>query len=163
MKPHVLLILVGSVVFASVVLVNSQNLYPRKYPMHDLCKTMGDEKYPAGIVILNPNVVAIEMPTYPQKALENGIEGGVYVQVLVNRNGEVVAATPIMGFEHHWAASVKASVTARFDPQWLSIQTGDVAGILFFRFSKGKIQLEDMRERPIDPTMPPVRRGNIKP
>lgn len=158
MKPHILLILI-----ASVVVVNSQNLYPRKYPMHYLCKTMGDEKYPAGIVILNPNVVAIELPTYPQKVLENRIEGMVQVQVLVNRNGEVVTATPILGFEHHWAASVKASVTARFDPQWLSRQTGDVAGILLFRFSKGQVKLEDLPSRPIDPTLPPVRRGITKP
>jgi hypothetical protein len=143
MKPHILLILI-----ASVVVVNSQNFYPRKYPMHDLCKTMGDEKYPSGMVILNPNVVAIEMPPYPQKAPENRIEGMVRVQVVVNQNGEVVTATPVLGFEHHWAASVKASVTARFDPQWLSRQTGDVAGILLFNFTKGQVKLVQLPTRP---------------
>jgi hypothetical protein len=157
MKPYLLLIL-----FASVVVVNSQRLYPREYPMYELCKAMGNETYPAGMVILNPYVIAIEMPTYAQRATDNRIER-VQVQVWVNKNGEVVTATPILGFERLWAASVKASVTARFDPQWLSRQTGDVAGILLFRFDKGQVKLEDFATRPTDPTLPPVRRGIIKP
>jgi len=157
MKPYVLLIL-----FASVVVVNSQNLYPREYPMHYLCKAMGNEKYPAGMVILNPNVVAIEIPTYPQKAMENRIEGRVEVQVLVNQNGEVVTATPILGFEHLWAASVKAAVTARFDPKTLATEPSKVAGILMFKFSGGKVELEKMPD-PKNITGPPVRRGIPRP
>lgn len=162
MKPHVPLILIASVVFASVIVVNSQHPSERKSPMYNLCKTMWEE-YPAGRVIVNPHVVAIEMPAYPQKALENRIEGTVLVQVVVNQDGEVITATPILGSKHLWAASVKASVTARFDPRWLSRQTGDAAGVLQFRFGKGKLKLEDMRPRPIDPTLPPVRRGITKP
>ena len=156
MKPHVLLIL-----FASVVLANSQKLYPREYPMHDLCKVMGNENYPAGMPILNPQVVAIELPTYQQRATEDPSDGRVYVQVLVNQNGEVVAATPIVGFEHHWAASVKAAVTARFDPKTLATEPRKVAGILTFKISGGKVELENLSGAPKSTV--PIRRGFPRP
>ena len=157
MKPYLLLIL-----FASVVVVNSQNLYPRKYPMHDLCKAIGDEKYPAGMVLLNPHVISIEMPVYPQRALENRIEGRVEIQVFVNENGEVVTATPILGFEDLWAASVRAAVTARFDPKMLAREPSKVGGILAFKFWGGKFELEQMSDTK-NITAPPVRRGIPRP
>jgi hypothetical protein len=156
MKRYVLLIL-----FASVVVVNSQNLYPREYPMHVLCKAMGNEKYPAGMPILNTDVVAIEVPTYAQRATDNRIER-VWVQVVVNQNGEVVTATPIVGFEHLWAASVKAAVTARFDPQKLPTESSKVAGILLFKLSGGKVDLDKMSDGK-SITVPPVRREIPKP
>jgi hypothetical protein len=159
MKANFLLILC-----AYTVLAIGQNLQQPKLPMHNLCKTMSDEKYPAGTVILNPNVVAVESPPYPQKMLGNRIESRVMVQVLVNQDGEVITATPISGSEHLWAASVKASVTARFDPKWLSSQTGNAAGILLFYFRNGKVELEKMPViDPKDPTIPSVRRGITKP
>jgi len=104
---------------------------------------------------LNSQVAAIELRSYPQDAQENRGEGQfVFVQVVVNENGDVIAATPVEGKEELWAASVRAAVTAHFDPKTLAKEPGKLTGILRFYFSNGKVELT---------TAAPVRRGISKP
>ena len=156
MKPHVLLILI-----ASTFVVNGQDSQKPQSPMDILCGQMTGGERPSGRV-LNPSVMSIELPAYPQKALENHIQGRVWVRVLVDEDGEVIAATPTAGSEHLWAASVKASATARFDPKNLSPEPAKVTGVLQFIFKDGKVELDKMPDPP-KTTVPAVRRGIPKP
>ncbi len=149
MKTPLLLILL-----ACAILATGQNRPRPQYPLDVLCPTTTVENRAKGYV-LNSQVAAIELPSYPQDAQGNRGEGQfAFVQVVVNENGDVIAATPVEGKEELWAASVKAAVTARFDPKTLAKEPGKLTGILMFYFSNGKVEL---------PTWVPVRRGISNP
>ena len=149
MKTPLLLILL-----ASAILATGQNRPRPQYPLDVLCPTTTAENRAKGYV-LNSRVAAIELPSYPQGAQENRGEGICFVQVVVNENGDVIAATPVeSGKEELWAASVRAAVTAHFDPKTLAKEPGKLTGILVFYLSNGKVELT---------TGVPVRRGISKP
>lgn len=130
-----------------------RTVHDLKNPLDILCPTTTAENRAKGYV-LNTRVAAIELPSYPQDAQKNRGEGYCFVQVVVNENGDVIAATPESGEEELWAASVRAAVTAHFDPKTLTKEPGKVTGFLVFHFSNGKVELT---------AGTPVRRGMPKP
>jgi TonB family protein len=91
--------------------------------------------------VLNPKATLDSLPTYPQKAKDMHIEGRVEIQVLVNEDGDVIFANPLSGPEALWADSVKAAVTARFQPSTLRGEPVKTTGRLIFDFKKGKVEL----------------------
>ena len=136
MKSHFVLILIAS----TVLTINQNNQQPKLPP--DLpCDSVKADKKPISGGILNGKVVSGGQLAYPQKALENHIEGAVVIQVVFNEDGEVITAEPTCGPEQLWAASVKAAVTSRFQPTKLSGQPIKVKGVLRFHFENGKAEM----------------------
>ena len=89
--------------------------------------------------VLNVKVLNELLPTYPQKAKDQKIQGRVEVQLLVNEDGEVIFANPLSGPEELWAESVKASVAARFTPTTLSGEPVKITGRIILDFKDGKV------------------------
>jgi TonB family protein len=98
------------------------------------------QRGPISSGILNTKVVSEVLPAYPRKAKDEGIEGRVEVQVLVNEDGEVIFANPLSGPEELWPASVKAAVDARFTPTMLSGELVKITGRLIYDFKDGKVE-----------------------
>lgn len=104
-------------------------------------RTAGQRRHgPVHSGILNMKILNDLLPAYPQKAINQNIEGRVEVQLLVNEDGEVIFANPLSGPEELWADSVKAAVTARFKPMTLSKRPVKIAGRVIFDFKNGKVE-----------------------
>lgn len=131
--------------FAGVAQTNQQ----AKTPVQILYgERTPDERRRGPIIagILDMKVVSGVLPAYPQKAKENGVEGRVEVQVLVNEDGEVIFANPLSGPEPLWAESVKAAVAARFTPSTLSGELVKVTGRIIYDFKGGKVLMPYKRK-----------------
>ena len=89
--------------------------------------------------VLNMKIINDVSPAYPQRAKDKGIQGRVEVQLLINEDGEVIFANPLSGPEELWAESVKAAVSARFNPTTLSGKPVKVTGRLIFDFKNGQV------------------------
>jgi TonB family protein len=88
-----------------------------------LCRADSDRRYPAPDDTVDvdraPSVLRHKTPVYPEKAEFTGTEGRVWVQALVNWEGEVVdariakASGTDVGFEE---AALKAAYECRYKP-----------------------------------------------
>ncbi|HVF46983.1 MAG TPA: TonB family protein [Pyrinomonadaceae bacterium] len=84
--------------------------------------------------VLNGKATSLPKPGYPAAARVVGAEGSVSVQVIVNEDGYVIAASAVSGHPLLRAAAVAAAEQAVFAPTQLSGQPVKVSGVLTYNF-----------------------------
>ena len=130
------------IVFLSAFVGVAQTDKQSNTPVQILYGTRTPDERPHGPVIsgvLNMKVLNDLSPAYPQKAKDQKIQGRVEVQLLVNEDGEVIFANPLSGPEELWAESVKAAVSARFNPMKLSGKPVKITGRIILDFKNGEV------------------------
>ena len=130
------------IVFLSAFVGAAQTDKQSNTPVQILYGTRTPDERRHGPVIsgvLNMKVLNDLSPAYPQKAKDQKIQGRVEVQLLVNEDGEVIFANPLSGPEELWAESVKAAVSARFNPMKLSGKPVKITGRIILDFMNGEV------------------------
>src|SRR5437588_9784357 len=84
--------------------------------------------------VLNGKAVHLVQPAYPPIARSAHASGQVVVQVLIDENGNVVAAHATSGHPLLQAAAVGAARASRFTPTKLSGQAVKVNGVIIYNF-----------------------------
>ncbi len=86
-----------------------------------------------------PSPLKVVQPEYPDSARRGGIEGTVYVKILVQKDGKVRKAVVIKSdAEIFNEAAVKAALQWTFDPAMLHDKPVEVWAALPFRFKLDK-------------------------
>jgi TonB family protein len=98
----------------------------------DDCEESADK--PAGAGVLSGKAISLPKPVYPPIARAAHAEGAVEVQVLIDYEGNVIAAASISGHPLLQGASVQAARNSRFEPLTLDGQPVMVTGILRYNF-----------------------------
>ncbi|HEX2640919.1 MAG TPA: TonB family protein [Pyrinomonadaceae bacterium] len=86
--------------------------------------------------ILNGKATSLPSPAYPPAALAVGAEGQVAVQITIDENGLVTAASAVSGHPLLRAAAVEAARNATFPPTRLEGRPVKVTGVLVYNFDK---------------------------
>lgn len=84
--------------------------------------------------VLNGKAIALPKPAYPAIARAAHASGTVVVQVLIDEDGNVVAAHAVSGHPLLQGASVAAAREARFSPTSLAGQRVKVTGVIQYNF-----------------------------
>jgi protein TonB len=84
--------------------------------------------------VLNGKAISLPKPAYPAIAKSAHAAGTVTVQVLIDENGNVVAAHAVSGHPLLQAVAVQAARSARFSPTKLSGQPVKVSGVITYNF-----------------------------
>jgi len=84
--------------------------------------------------VLNGKAVHLVQPPYPPIARSAHASGQVVVQVLIDENGNVVAAHATSGHPLLQAAAVAAARSSKFTPTKLSGQPVKVNGVIIYNF-----------------------------
>ena len=84
---------------------------------------------------LNGRAISLPRPPYPPAARAANVGGTVAVRVLVDENGNVIAAEAINGHPLLRAAAVAAARQARFAPAAVGGQPVKVRGVLTYNFN----------------------------
>lgn len=84
--------------------------------------------------VLNGKAVRLVQPPYPAIARSAHASGQVVVQVLIDENGNVVAAHATSGHPLLQAAAVNAARSSKFTPTKLSGQPVKVNGVIIYNF-----------------------------
>jgi len=84
--------------------------------------------------VLNGKAVRLVQPPYPAIARSAHASGQVVVQVLIDENGNVVAAHATSGHPLLQAAAVGAARSSKFTPTKLSGQPVKVNGVIIYNF-----------------------------
>jgi TonB family protein len=84
--------------------------------------------------VLNGKAVRLVQPPYPAIARSAHAAGQVVVQVLIDENGNVVAAHATSGHPLLQAAAVNAARSSKFTPTKLSGQPVKVNGVIIYNF-----------------------------
>ena len=84
--------------------------------------------------VLNGKAVSLPKPSYPSAARKAQAAGMVAVQVLIDENGNVIAAEAVSGHPLLHAACVAAAKKAKFTPTRLSGQPVKVTGMIQYNF-----------------------------
>ena len=84
--------------------------------------------------VLNGKAVRLVQPPYPAIARSAHASGQVVVQVLIDENGNVVAAHATSGHPLLTAAAVSAARSSKFTPTKLSGQPVKVNGVIIYNF-----------------------------
>ena len=84
--------------------------------------------------ILNGKAESLPSPIYPASAKAVKASGMVAVQVTIDEDGNIVAATAISGHPLLRAAAVEAAREAKFKPTLLSGEPVKVTGVLTYNF-----------------------------
>src|SRR5215813_10854434 len=84
--------------------------------------------------VLNGKAVHLVQPQYPPMARTAHVSGQVSVQVLIDENGNVVAAHATSGHPLLQAAAVAAARASKFTPTKLSGQPVKVNGLIIYNF-----------------------------
>ena len=84
--------------------------------------------------VLNGRAIHLAQPPYPPIARSAHASGQVVVQVLIDENGNVVAAHATSGHPLLQAAAVNAARSSRFSPTKLSGQPVKVNGVIIYNF-----------------------------
>ena len=84
--------------------------------------------------VLNGKAIHLVQPAYPQIARQAHASGMVVVQVLIDENGNVVAAHAVSGHPLLQAVAVAAARASRFSPTKLSGQPVKVNGVIQYNF-----------------------------
>src|SRR5260370_4101436 len=84
--------------------------------------------------VLNGKAVHLVQPAYPPIARSAHASGQVVVQVLIDENGNVVAAHATSGHPLLQAAAVSAARSSQFTPTKLSCQPVKVNGLIIYNF-----------------------------
>jgi hypothetical protein len=83
---------------------------------------------------LNGRAIYLEKPEYPSIARQAHVSGSVWVRVVVDEEGKVVAAQPETGPTLLWAPSVQAARKSRFSPTLQYGKPIKVVGTIVFNF-----------------------------
>lgn len=92
----------------------------------------GNEKIEGGV--LNGKALELPQPAYPAIARAAHASGTVSVQVLINEQGNVIAARAVDGHPLLQAVSVAAAREAKFSPTLLEGEPVKVTGIIQYNF-----------------------------
>jgi protein TonB len=84
--------------------------------------------------VLNGKAVALPQPTYPAIARAAHVSGTVLVQVLIDEQGNVVAAHAVEGHPLLQAVCVAAARQAKFSPTLLDGEPVKVTGVIAYNF-----------------------------
>lgn len=84
--------------------------------------------------VLNGKAVHLVTPPYPAIARSAHASGAVQVQVLIDENGNVIAAHAVSGHPLLQAAAVAAARASKFTPTKLSGQPVKVNGVIIYNF-----------------------------
>jgi protein TonB len=84
--------------------------------------------------VLNGRAIHLVQPPYPPIARSAHASGQVVVQVLIDENGNVVAAHATSGHPLLQAAAVNAARSSKFTPTKLSGQPVKVNGVIIYNF-----------------------------
>jgi periplasmic protein TonB len=84
--------------------------------------------------VLNGKAIHLVQPPYPAIARSAHASGQVVVQVLIDENGNVVAAHATSGHPLLQAAAVNAARSSKFTPTKLSGQPVKVNGVIIYNF-----------------------------
>ncbi len=84
--------------------------------------------------VLNGKAVHLVTPPYPPIARSAHASGAVQVQVLIDENGNVIAAHAVSGHPLLQAAAVAAARASKFTPTKLSGQPVKVNGVIIYNF-----------------------------
>lgn len=84
--------------------------------------------------VLNGKALALPKPAYPDIARAAHAQGTVLVQVLIDENGDVVAAHAVSGHPLLQAACVAAARQAKFSPTKLAGEPVKVTGVIQYNF-----------------------------
>lgn len=84
--------------------------------------------------VLNGKAVHLVTPPYPAIARSAHAAGAVNVQVLIDENGNVIAAHAVSGHPLLQAAAVAAARASKFTPTKLSGQPVKVNGVIIYNF-----------------------------
>ena len=84
--------------------------------------------------VLNGVAVAMPKPPYPPAALAVKAFGSVTVQVLVDENGDVIAAAAVRGHPLLRSAAAQAARSAKFEPTLVDGKAAKVTGTLTYNF-----------------------------
>ncbi len=84
--------------------------------------------------VLNGKAISLPKPAYPPAAQAVKAGGSVSVQVLINENGEVIAASAVSGHPLLRAAAESAARGARFSPTLLEGTPVKVSGVITYNF-----------------------------
>ena len=129
------IIVIGAVVYFIYQLRSEENVFiePAKHSaepdhVHPVPKQISGG-------VLNGTATSLPKPTYPPAARAVRASGAVSVQVLVNEEGSVVAASAVSGHSLLRPAAVKAARAAKFEPRLMSGQPIKVSGMLTYDFN----------------------------
>src|SRR3989442_11207456 len=89
---------------------------------------------PISAGVLNGKAISLPKPAYPAIARQAHASGTVVVQVLIDENGNVIAAHAISGHPLLMPVAVAAAHQARFSPTKLSGQPVKVNGVIQYNF-----------------------------
>src|SRR5437588_4484123 len=84
--------------------------------------------------VMNGKAVHLVTPPYPAIARSAHASGAVQVQVLIDENGNVIAAHAMSGHPLLQAAAVSAARSSKFSPTKLSGQPVKVNGVIVYNF-----------------------------
>ena len=84
--------------------------------------------------VLNGKAIRLVQPTYPAMARTAHVSGQVSVQVLIDENGNVIAAHASSGHPLLQPAAVAAARASKFTPTKLSGQPVKVNGVIIYNF-----------------------------
>jgi protein TonB len=84
--------------------------------------------------VLNGKAVSLPLPRYPDIARAAKASGSVKVQIVIDREGNVVTANAISGHPLLQSAAVDAAREAKFTPTFLSGEPVLVSGELIYNF-----------------------------
>jgi protein TonB len=91
-----------------------------------------DTKIEGGV--LNGRALALPAPAYPPIARAAHASGTVTVQILIDEQGNVIAAHAVDGHPLLQAAAVAAARQARFSPTFLEGEPVRVTGVIKYNF-----------------------------
>jgi TonB family protein len=87
--------------------------------------------------VLNGKATNLVKPAYPAAARAVNAQGAVNVQITIDENGDVIAATAVSGHPLLRAAAVEAARASKFSPTMLSGQPVKVTGVVVYNFVAG--------------------------
>ena len=92
--------------------------------------------------VLNGKAVSLVKPSYPPAAKAVNADGVVNVQITIDEQGNVIAASAVSGHPLLKRVSVEAASASKFSPTTLSGAAVKVTGILVYNFAPGGKELD---------------------
>ena len=92
------------------------------------------QKLSGPLNILNGRALKLVIPNYPAIATKAHASGTVFVTVVIDEEGKVIAAKAISGHPLLWAASVQAAKDSLFSPTLLDDKPVKVTGAIQYNF-----------------------------
>ncbi|MEQ1924310.1 MAG: energy transducer TonB, partial [Pyrinomonadaceae bacterium] len=90
--------------------------------------------------VLNGKATSLPKPEYPAAAKAVKAQGAVTVQITVDEQGNVVAASVVSGHPLLRSAAETAARGATFSPTYLSGQAVKFSGVLTYNFVLPKVE-----------------------